>query len=453
MTRPGHDAGGWDSVAPAAPPAYRIDERPARWWETVLYAWQHTLVDISPFVLPLAVAEALGMSAGATASLINFCLVGMGIATLLQTTVGNRLPLIQGPSATITGTLAPVAAQLGAPAMWGAAFVGGLIEATVGASRAVGALRRFFPPIVAGVVVVAIGLSLGQLAVRLAMGAGRARDVGLAALVIALIAALRLAGRGVLARGAIFCSIWIVGLGAGSLLGEVRWDIVSAKAWISLPRLFPFGGPGFGWTIVPAAVLAVLAGYLGSMVESIGDYAATCAVADEPYTARHMNRGILAEGIGCVLATVVGGLPVTSYTQNVGIIATTRVASRFVVQGAALILLLYGLSPKFGALLVAIPRPVLGGVFVVVCGTIVLSGLRLIAAGRAGPASDLVAGMTLVLAVGVPVYVRSALGESWLTALPMLIRLAVTNPIVLAVLLAVGSHAVVTAVERRRESA
>ena len=440
-----------------APPVYRIDERPAHWWETALYSWQHTLVDISPFVLPLVVAEVLKMDAAASAALINFCLVGMGIATLLQTTVGNRLPLIQGPSATITGTLAPVASQLGPAAMWGAAFVGGLIEALVGASRAVGALRRFFPPMVAGVVVVAIGFALGQLAVRLAIGAGRARDFALAGTVIVLIAGLRLGARGVVARGAIFFSIWIVGLGVGSVLGEVQWNVVAAKPWLALPHVFPYGGPGFGWAFVPAAILAVLAGYLGSMVESIGDYAATCAVSDEPYTARHMNRGILTEGIGCALATMVGGLPVTSYTQNVGIIATTRVASRFVVQGAALILLLYGLSPKFGALLVAMPRPVLGGVFIVVCGTIVLSGLRLIAADRDGTATDLIAGTTLVLSVGVPVYVRFALGESWLAGISILGRMVLTNPVVIAVVLAVGSHALLTAVgsgraarERRR---
>lgn len=446
---PERNADDWAMATPATAPVYRIDQRPARWWETALYAWQHTLVDISPFVLPLAVAEAVGMDASTTAAFISFCLIGMGIATLVQTTVGNRLPLIQGPSATITGTLAPLGAQLGAGAMWGAAFVGGLVEALLGASRVIGTLRRFFPPTVAGVVVTAIGLALGQVAVRLAVDDGRALNFALAALVIAVIAVLRLRGRGVVARGAIFIAIWAVGLGVGSLLGEVTWALVVAKPWLAWPRLFPFGGPGFGWSFVPAAILAALAGYLGSMVESVGDYAATCAVAGERYTARHMNRGITAEGLGCMLATALGGLPVTSYTQNIGIIATTRVASRFVVQGAAVILLLYGLSPKFGALLVALPRPVLGGVFIVVCGTIVLSGLRLIAAGRDGPASDLIVGTTLVLAVALPVAARVALGGAWLSGVPVLARLLVTNPVVIAVVLAVGLNAIVGVVQPR----
>ncbi len=90
---------------------YSIDEQPRHWWETLLYGWQHTLVDISPFVLPLAVATAIGLDDGARAALINYSLIAMGLATLIQTTVGNRLPIVQGPSATLTGTLAPLAGR------------------------------------------------------------------------------------------------------------------------------------------------------------------------------------------------------------------------------------------------------------------------------------------------------------------------------------------------------
>ncbi len=434
----------WEELPALASPDYAIDERPARWWESLLYGWQHTLVDISPFVLPLAVAAAIGMTASETASFINFCLFSMGVATLIQTTVGNRLPIIQGPSATLTGTVAPVAAQLGAGAMWGGVLVGAIVEMAVGATRALSVLRRLFPPAVAGVVVLTIALALGEVAVRLSVGDGSGRSFALAGSVIALVALLQTRLRGVagglIARAAIFVSIWAVGLGLGGLLGEVDWSLVAAKPWLAVPALFPWGGPGFGWEISAAAVLAILAGYFGSMVESLGDYAATCAVAGERYTVRHMNRGIFAEGLGSVVAAAFGGLPCTSYTQNVGIIAATRVASRFVVQIAAMILLLYGLSPKFGALLVALPRPVLGGVFVIVCGMIALSGVRLLSAARDTAANYLVAGTTLILAVGVPVQVRFGLGEAWLEGRPVLLRLLLTNSVVLAVLLAVSLH-------------
>jgi xanthine/uracil permease len=436
----------WEDTPPLVRPAFGIDERPSRWWEALLYGWQHTLVDISPFVLPLAVGAALGMAAAEQARFINNCLLAMGIATLIQTTVGNRLPIVQGPSATLTGALVPIAGQMGGPAMWGGVFAGGLLEMVVGASRVLGLLRRLFPPTVSGVVVVAIALALGQFAVRLAMGDGGAANFAFAGAVVAVIALLqtvfRRAGRGIVARGAIFLAIWAVGLGVGSLVGAVDWGLVAARPWFGLPRLFPYGGPGFGWTFAPAAVVGVAVGYFGSIVESLGDYAATCAVAGETYRVRHMNRGIFAEGLGSVVAACLGAIPVTSYTQNIGIIATTGVASRFVVRIAAGVLVLYGLCPKFGALLVAMPRAVLGGVFVLVCGMIAMSGIRLIAAARPTVADSFVVGTTLIAAVAVPFYVKTALGGEWLAGLPSLLALLLTNTVVLAVVLAVGLNLV-----------
>lgn len=440
-TRPGDEAV-WEHAPAVRRPVYAIDERPERWWEGVLYAWQHTLVDISPFVLPLALAGAVGMGSAEAAQLINQCLLAMGVATLVQTTIGNRLPIIQGPSATLTGTLVPVAGQLGAPAMWGGVFVGALVETAVGASRVLGLLRRLFPPAVSGVVVLAIAFALGQLAVRLAVGDGSGRSFAFAGGVLLVVFVLQVAlgrlGRGVVGRGANFLAIWIVGLGAGSMLGEVDWALVAGRPWFGLPRLFPYGGPGFGWELSAAAVLALLVGYFGSMVESLGDYAATCAAAGETYRVRHMNRGIFAEGLGSLAAACLGAIPCTSYTQNIGIIAATGVASRHVVRLAAGVLLLYGLCPKFGALLVALPRPVLGGVFVLVCGMIAVSGVRLLAAAKPTLANSLVVGTTLIAAVGLPGTIRSQLGEAWLTGLPPLAALLLTNTVVLAVLLGVG---------------
>ncbi len=434
----------WDVAPEVIEPIYAIDERPETWYESLLYGWQHTLVDISPFILPLAVAAAIGMSAADSARFINFSLFAMGIATLIQTTLGNRLPIIQGPSATLTGTVAPVASQLGAPAMWGGIFLGGLIEMLVGAGRLLTFFRKLFPPVVSGVVIISIGFSLGHVAVRLAVGNGDPANFGFAGTVMLLIFLLNVRFRnvlgGILSRGAIFWSIWLVGLGVAGVMGRVDWHLVAQKPWFQWPRLFPFGGPGFGWEFSLAAVLAILAGYLGSMVESLGDYAATCAVSGETYTVRHMNRGICAEGLGSALAAVFGGLPCTSYTQNIGIIATTRVASRFVVQIAAVILLLYGLCPKFGALLVAMPRPVLGGVFIIVCGMIVLSGIRLLAAAEDTAANFLLAGTTLIVVIGLPIYAKFVLADAWLRTLPAFVKLLVTNTVVLAVLLAVVLH-------------
>lgn len=382
----------------------------------------------------------------------------MGLATLIQTTVGNRLPIVQGPSATLMGTLGPVAAQLGFGAVWGAALVGGIVEGLVGVTGLVGRARRWFPPAVTGAVVLIIGLSLGELAVRLAVGSGTALEIGLAGAVLVLVLTMRRTlgsvWGGLPARAAIFVSIWAIGLGAGGVFGVVDWELVAASAWFAPPALFPFGGPGFGWSFPVAAILAALAGYAGSMVESIGDYAATCEAARVEYGVGHMNRGIAAEGFACALSATLGALPSTSYTQNIGIISATGVASRTVVRIAGLIFVAYGLCPKFGALLVAIPRSVLGGVFLLVCWMIAVSGARLVRRAPRTGANRVVVAASLGFGLGVPALLRFGPGRAVAEWLPDPVALVLTNPIVLGVVLAVSLNALIGGGEPvRRHSA
>ncbi len=452
-SKSGTDAG--EHAPSLGRPIYGIEERPERWLECALYGWQHTLVDISPFVLPLAVAAALGMGGSQVAQLINFGLFAMGVATLIQTTIGNRLPIIQGPSATLTSALAPIGSWAGAPAMWGAVLAGALVEMALGASGVFRFVKKAFPASVAGVVIVTIGLSLGRVAVGLSVGDGGASNFLYAGGVMALILTLQVGAAdlwgGILSRASIFVAIWLVGLGAGGVMGDVDWSLIASKSWWQLPTLFPYGGPGLGWEFSTAAFLGALAGYAGSIVESIGDYAATCAVSGETLRARHLNRGIFAEGLGCAFAACLGGLPCTSYTQNIGIIATTRVASRTVVQVAAVILMLYGLCPKFGALLAAMPRPVLGGVFLIVCGMITISGAQLLAKSSPGYEA-LAAGVSLVAAIATPYYATGVLGTEWLESIPAPARLLVTNSVALAVLAAVSLHLAGRALNSRRRS-
>lgn len=427
----------WEEIPEMSKPILTVEERPDTWWESLLYGWQHTLVDITPLVFPLIVASALKLPTEAGIALVSATLFGMGVATLFQTTFGNRLPIIQGPSITVGGTVMSVGSIFGLPALWGGIFIGGLIETIVGASKVLGALRKVFPITVTGLVIMCIGLNLGMTAVGWMVGKGDPENFLLAGSVIALIYFLQLKTKnianGVIARGSIFFSIWIIGLGLGGFLGKVNWALIESRPWFAFPELFPYGGPGFGWAIVPGAIIGLLAGYLGSMVESIGDYAATCAVSGERYKVKHMNKGIMSEGIGCMFSSIFGGLPVTSYTQNIGVIASTKIASRFVIQVTAVILILYGLSPKFGALLAAIPQPALGGVFVVVCGSIVTSGIRLVTSAKNTDNNNLLIGMTLLLAIGLPIYVKTALA-AWLKTLSPFAVLLMTNTVVIAVI-------------------
>lgn len=443
----GADAAVWDEELEVLTPHYGVDDVPPR-AETLLYAWQHTLVDVSPYVLPLVVARAVGYDDAQAAYMVSACLVLMGVFTFINATWGHRLPSVMGPSATNTGAMASAGALFGAPAMWMAAFFGGLFEAVVGASGVLGALRRFLPPYVCGIVVLSIAVSLARVAGGWVFGDTRPGMLGLSGATAVAIVVLTIVGHrfrlGVLARGSILVSLLVFGVAVAGLSGLADFTPLERAPWLGWPRLFAFGGPGLGWKVVGGAVFGVLAGFVGSIAESIGDYAGTCAVSRITYRVRHIRRGITIEGIGSLVAPLFGAIPLTTYSQNTGVIATTRVASRRVVQVAALFLVAYGLSPKVGSLLILIPRPVVGVVFLVVCGMIATAGLRLLACGRKDEAYLLTTSISLIAALTLPL-VAPADG-TWFGSLPPFVRLLLSNSVVLATGLGIGLNAVLRAV-------
>lgn len=188
--------------------------------------------------------------------------------------------------------------------------------------------------------------------------------------------------------------------------------------------------------LIGAAILGGCVGYIGSMFESIGDYAATCAVCDEVYKVKHINKGIAAEGLGCVASGLLGALPVTSYTQNIGILAATGVASRRVTQVAAVMFLCYGLSPKLANLLAAIPRPIVGAVFLISASMIMFSGVDVVMSETRDIRNNLVAGTTMGLSVMIPYYATTS-GAAWVATLDQFTRMFITNNIFIAVVVGV----------------
>jgi xanthine/uracil permease len=437
----------WQEDLEAVTPYYGVDDVPPP-LETLLYAWQHTLVDVSPYVLPLMVAGAVGYTAAQAAAMISACLTVMGLATFANATWGNRLPSVLGPSATDTGAMATAGAIYGAPAMWMAGFIGGLFEIVVGVSGILVPLRRYLPPYVCGIVVLTIGISLARVAGGWVFANPDPTMLGLAGAAVLSIVVLTVIGHrlrfGILARGAIFFSLMLFGVVVAGLLGLADFSALERARWFGLPRLFAFGGPGLGWQLAGGAVLGVIVGYIGSISESIGDYAGTCAVSGITYTVRHMRRGITVEGIASVVGPLFGGLPLTTYAQNTGVIATTRVASRRVVQVAACLLLLYGLSPKLGALLVLIPRPIVGAVFLVICGMIATVGLRLLGCGKQDEVFLLTTAITLIAALTLPLAATAQ--KEWYAALPSLAKLFLANAVVIAITLGILLNAVLRAV-------
>ncbi len=428
----------WNEVPHLIEPIYKVDERPEKMWETLLYGWQHTLIDMgTPLVLPIAVASALKLSAEQSIAMISATLFVMGISTLLQSTFGNRLPVIEGPCSTTGATIISMTTLFPASAIWGAIFFCGFIEFLVGSLGLLKYIRVFFPMAVAGLVITCIGLNLGIMGVSWIVEGADKTNIFLGATVILVTFIFRfLLGnvlKGVLSRGSILFSILIVGLGVAPFVREMNWHEVAVRPWFAFPELFPFGHPFDGWTFVHGAILGLLVAILGSVVEMLGDFAATSAVCGIPYRVSHMNKGVRTIGICNMIAPLLGSVSVTSYSQNSGLIANTRIASRFVIQVGACFIILYGLCPKFAALLSIIPQAVQGGVFVLVCCSITVAGLELLHTVPQTDGNKMLIGLTLLFALGTPIYFNAPEHSYFIEDLPMFLRLLLSNSIILAV--------------------
>jgi uracil permease len=437
----------------AVKPILGINEKPGTWWETIFYAWQITLVDFTPFIWAGAFVSIAGLPDTVIPIMIRTCFIAMGIGTLVQTMFGNKLPIVQGPSASVLTSMGGVTAIYGFPAMWGAAIVGGLLETLIGVSRLLGALRKFIPPVVAGSVVASIGMVAARIAVTWIFASHQAVHLVLALLAFLFAIYLKFKGKGLWSQGFILISVVTVGVLLASLVGVYDWDKVAQAPLFMMPTLFPFknfeGYTGPPVVFIAAAIAGGFAGYIGSIFESIGDYAATCAVSGEVYRVKHINKGIAAEGVGCVVSGFLGALPVTSYTQNIGILAATGIASLHVVKVAAVMFLLYGLSPKLAMMLACIPRPVVGSVFLLSASLIMFSGIDVVISEKRNMRNSLIAGTTLGLAVMAPYYASTA-GAAWVNTLHPFIKMFFNNNIFIAVITGVSLNIILNMILKEK---
>ena len=390
---------------------------------TLGLGFQHYLTMFgSTVAIPLLLAPELGIDKDPEALgwLICTMFFVSGLTTLLQTTFGNRLPLVQGgtfsfltPTIAICGMTALDGAgyEVRLQHIQGAVLVGGLVEVLIGVTGLVGRLLRFVGPITIAPTIALIGLSLFR------FGAPQAGlHWGIGGLTIALIVLFSQYLRG---RHRVFelfpILLGIVGAWgvawactAGGLFGpdhpaHVSGENVAAAPWVRVPRPFQWGWPSFA---LPA-IVGMLAGYMASIVESVGDYYACARMSGAPYsTSKTINRGITFEGIGCVVAGIFGtGNGTTSYSENIGAIGLTRVGSRRVVQVGAVLMILLATFGKFGALFTTIPKPVVGGMYCAMFGMIAAVGLSSLQFVDLNSARNLfILGFAFFMGLSVPEY-------------------------------------------------
>ncbi|MFF9000373.1 nucleobase:cation symporter-2 family protein [Streptomyces achromogenes] len=360
--------------------AHPVDEiPPVR--QLAVFGLQHVLAMYAGAVaVPLIVGGAMRLSPADLAYLITADLLVCGIATLVQCVgfrwFGVRLPVMQGCTfAAVSPMVLIGTTDGGLPAIYGSVIVAGL--AIMLLAPVFGRLLRFFPPLVTGTVILIIGVSLLPVAGNWAAGGAGSKDFGaprnlaLAAFVLAVVLGVQRFAPVFLSRIAVLVGI-AAGLAVAVPLGFTDFGQVADADWVGISTPFHFGAPEFR----ASAIASMLVVALVSMTETTGDLIAVGELTGRRAEPRTLADGLRADGLSTVLGGVFNTFPYTAYAQNVGLVGMTRVRSRWVVAAAGGILVLLGLLPKLGAVVAAIPAPVLGGAGLVMFGTVAASGLR-----------------------------------------------------------------------------
>ncbi|MBP2197790.1 nucleobase:cation symporter-2 family protein [Pantoea cypripedii] len=379
-------------------------------------ALQHVLASVVGIITPpLIIGSVLGLQAYIP-YLISMSLLVSGLGTFIQARrfmgIGAGMICLQGTSFAFLGVILSgglmVKARGGSPEeimamIFGCNLIAALIPMLI--SRCIAPLRKVLTPVVTGTVITLIGISLIKVSITDWAGGHNAADFGapwnlaLGALTLLVIVALN-RSRNRWARLIAVVAGIAVGCIAAALTGHLQLKPMATTSWLVMPGFFRFGF-NFDWAIfVPIALVSVI-----SVIEAVGDLTANCLLSRQPIEGegfqRRLQGGILADGISCVLAAMFSAFPNTTFAQNNGVIQMTGVASRYVGMVIGLMLVLLGVFPVIGNLLQQIPPPVLGGATLVMFGSVVAAGIRVMTQTPLGRREMLIVAVSFGLGLGV----------------------------------------------------
>ncbi len=350
--------------------------------KTFAYGLQHVLTMYGGIIAPpLIIGNAAGMTPDEVGLLVACCLFVGGLATILQTIgipfFGAQLPLVQGTSfASVATMVAIVNGGGGIQAVFGAVLAAALIGFLIAPFFA--RIIRFFPPVVTGVVITMIGISLTPVAANWAMGGdakaegyGSLANIGLAAGTLLVVLLLSKVGNAAISRMSILLAI-VLGTVGAALLGMADFSQVGHGAIFAFPQPLAFGMPVFeiGGIISMTIVVLVI------LTETTADILAVGEIAGSKVDSKRIANGLRADMASSAVAPIFNTFTQSAFAQNVGLVAITGITSRFVVAAGGGILVVLGLLPILGRVVAAIPTPVLGGAGIVLFGTVAASGIR-----------------------------------------------------------------------------
>ncbi|MGC9125559.1 MAG: uracil-xanthine permease family protein [Caldisericaceae bacterium] len=398
-----------------------VDSYPP-WGFSVIAGLQHILTLFGATTLvPILFGQAMGMDSKQLGILIATVYMVTGIATLLQcdTRVGSGLPIVQGSSFSFIPAAMIIFDSVkknggGVPemmqALGGALFYGGIYELVVGYSGFIGLLKKVITPVVIGPTIMLIGFGLAGTAVSTASSNWIVSLVGVA---IILTLALVVKNKSINAFPVFIAMVALYLFAAfGTAVGwfpagnsmHVNFQAIGEAPWLVFPTVFRWGSIGQTLKFNTLAFTAILAAYTSSMIESFGDYHSISYASGLPDpSAKTISMGIGSEGLGCIISGMMGGVGTTSYTENIGIVALTGIASRRVIRTGAVILIVLGFLWKFGTIIGTIPSPIIGSAYLSLFGLIGALGLQVFT--RADVTSTrnlLIFGVAFTMGLGLP---------------------------------------------------
>jgi OHCU decarboxylase len=354
-----------------------------------VYGTQHVLAFYAGAVIvPILLANSIGLSTQQLVHLINADLFTCGIASIIQSVgfwkVGVRLPLLQGVTFTAVSPMIAIALAAGGGTdgllvIYGAVLVAGL--ATFLIAPYFSRLIRFFPPVVTGSVITIIGLALLPVAAADATGGAgptsnptSGKNLAYALGTLALIVLIQRVFKGFMATIAVLAGL-VVGTLVAWAFGDAHFSAVGGSHWVGVTTPFYFGWPKFSI----AAIISMVVVMLITAVETTGDVFATGEIVEKRISRDDIARALRADGLATTIGGVFNSFPYTCFAENVGLVRLTRVKSRWVVAMAGAIMILLGLVPKAGAIVAGIPHPVLGGAALAMFATVAVVGFQTLA--------------------------------------------------------------------------
>ena len=386
---------------------------------------QHVLAmflgNISPLLI---IAGMLGLSPDLKSALIQNAMFIAGAVTLVQLypvwKIGAKLPIVMGTSSGFIGTAKAMGALYGYGALMGASLIGGLFEMVLGFF--IKPLRKLFPPVVTSLVIISIGLSLLPVGINYFGGGSGAADFGdpkhlLVGTFVILVIIIAKQIKGFVNNASILIGI-IAGYILAIVLGMVDFTQVQTASWIALPTFMPVK-----MEFNLEAIIAMGIMFIATTVETVGDVSGiTNGGLDREATSEELQGGVLADGLGSVVASLFGVLPNTSFSQNVGLVSVTKVVNRFTIMTGAIFLILVamtkvvnrialasgavflilcGLIPKLGALISIMPQSVLGGAAVIMFASILVSGIQSLMRVEFNERNTLIIALAIGLGIGI----------------------------------------------------